>query len=279
MVAVGRTLAGRPREGYNLVALMVMIAVINIAVAASLPTWSKIIQREKEQELIFRGLQYAEAIRVFQKRVGRFPTRLEELVEIEPRSIRQLWLDPLNDEPEWGLVIAGAAGANPGTGGNIAGGQLGTGNRGRQGDQGQRQRRRLGQRNRPGATVSPRQRIDDRRGGGSLVPRAGQQVTLGPIIGVHSLSEEDSAISFLGGNKHKEWQFTVELIPGLAAPAAADVMPRLHSNWIGKAFPEGVEPNLDGGLPSSGLDDEADPTAPQNPADRSRNRRRRRSGN
>ncbi|HEX2251775.1 MAG TPA: hypothetical protein VHQ65_00740, partial [Thermoanaerobaculia bacterium] len=51
------------------------------------PAWSKMAQREKEEELIFRGLQYAEAIRVFQRKFGRYPTRLEELIEVEPRKI------------------------------------------------------------------------------------------------------------------------------------------------------------------------------------------------
>ena len=52
--------------GYNLVALMVLVAVINITVAAALPSVSQAMRREREAELIFRGLQYAEAIRVFQ---------------------------------------------------------------------------------------------------------------------------------------------------------------------------------------------------------------------
>ena len=69
------TMRSSRQGGYNLVVLMVVVAVVNIGIAAALPMWSKVIQRQKEDELIFRGLQYAEAIRVFQIRTGRFPTR------------------------------------------------------------------------------------------------------------------------------------------------------------------------------------------------------------
>lgn len=82
-------------EGYNLVALVVMIAVMNIVVAKALPLWSGAIQRDKEQEFIFRGIQYAEAIRVFEARYQRPPTQLEELIKSDRRCIRQLWDNPL----------------------------------------------------------------------------------------------------------------------------------------------------------------------------------------
>ena len=86
--------SGDAVAGYNLVILMVMVTVMNVLVAVALPSWSTAIQRQKEKELIFRGLQYAEAIRVFQLRTGRYPVSLRELLENEPRAIRQLWTDP-----------------------------------------------------------------------------------------------------------------------------------------------------------------------------------------
>ena len=63
------------------------------------------IQRDKEEELISRGFQYAEAIRVFQQRFGRLPNRLEELIKVKPRSIRQLWKDPMTDSGAWGVIV------------------------------------------------------------------------------------------------------------------------------------------------------------------------------
>jgi len=86
------------QRGYNLVMLMIAITVLNIMVAVSLPMWSQEIQRDKEEELISRGFQYVEAIRVFQNRFQRMPVRLEELLEVKPRCIRRLWKDPMTDE-------------------------------------------------------------------------------------------------------------------------------------------------------------------------------------
>ena len=54
--------------GYNMVILIVAITVLNIVVAAMLPLMSTQIQREKEEELVFRGFQYAEAIRIYHAR-------------------------------------------------------------------------------------------------------------------------------------------------------------------------------------------------------------------
>jgi type II secretory pathway pseudopilin PulG len=104
--------ACRGEAGYNMVILMVMVTVLGILVAAALPAWSAAIQRQKEEELIFRGLQYAEAIRVFQQRFGRLPNTLDELIKVEPRSIRRLWDDPLTGKAEWGLVFAQQGGVD-----------------------------------------------------------------------------------------------------------------------------------------------------------------------
>ncbi len=248
MVSGPRRIVRTRQGGYNLVALMVLIAVLNIGVAASLPHWSKLAQRDKEEELIFRGLQYAEAIRIFQKRTGRFPTRLEELVEVEPRSIRQLWTDPLNDEPEWGLILAATGNPNPAAGRQLGGG-LGDRNSGRDdaedtgdGDEAAETRRRLRSRRGDAASTSPRQRIPDPRERGSFLPRRGQQVSVAPIIGVHSLVDGKALKTFQGSSNYKEWRFSADLIPAMAGPSGADVMPRLHANWIGRPFPNGIEP-------------------------------------
>ena len=112
-------------KGYNLVILVVAITVLHIALAVSVPLWSTQIRREKEAEAIFRGLQYAEAIRVFQQRFGRYPTTVEELLEVEPRSIRQLWTDPLSLGGELGfglLVPSGQQGSRAAQSGRRRGG-------------------------------------------------------------------------------------------------------------------------------------------------------------
>lgn len=90
--------SGRAPAGYTLIVLVIAVAVLNILVAASLPYWSHVIQRDKEEELVARGLQYAEAIRLYQMKYQHPPVRLDELILGKPRFIRQLWKDPITDE-------------------------------------------------------------------------------------------------------------------------------------------------------------------------------------
>ena len=199
--------------GYNLVALAVLIAVMNIAVAAALPYWSSWAQRQKEEELVFRGLQYAEAIRLFRVRQGRLPTALEELVEVQPRAIRQLWTNPMAEDGRWGLLMQGApAGAGEG------GAQPPT-----------------------NAAAAAAAGV-----GGSMtaVPppneEEGEGPVVGPILGVYSATPGPSMRVWNGQEDIENWYFTSELIQLRPGNADGRPPPRLTSEWIGKPFPPGV---------------------------------------
>lgn len=104
---------GPPDSGFTLVGVVVAIAIITILLAAVGPTISTIIERDREAELIFRGKQYGRAILAFQKRYGRLPVKLEELFKLKPRSIRQLWKDPMCNCDDWEVLIAGTPEATP----------------------------------------------------------------------------------------------------------------------------------------------------------------------
>ncbi|HXM70682.1 MAG TPA: hypothetical protein VN970_06070, partial [Thermoanaerobaculia bacterium] len=105
MVTSRTPVGGRGAAGYSLVVLIMAITVLNIMIAAALPKWSEMIKRDKEEELISRGWQYAEAIRVFQRRFQRYPVKLEELIKAKPRCIRQLWKDPMTASGEWAPIL------------------------------------------------------------------------------------------------------------------------------------------------------------------------------
>jgi len=196
--------AGR---GFALVALIVIVAVMNVLVAAALPYWSQVMRRDKEAELIFRGLQYAEAIRVFQLRFNRLPATLDELIEVNPRSIRQLWDDPMTDDGEWQPIYAQA---NQ-TGGRGRGRQL------------------------AGGTAPGGSNAQEEEGEG---PRR----IIGPIIGVRSNSNDESVREFMGARSYSKWQFTLELIPVPTAIPDTLLVPRPTSDWIGKPFRQGLQP-------------------------------------
>ncbi|MFQ6107975.1 MAG: type II secretion system protein [Candidatus Aminicenantales bacterium] len=92
------------REGYTLIILMVTIAIMSIGLLVAIPVWKTQIQREKEEELIFRGRQYVEAVRLYQtKYPGRFPQSLEELME--ERCIRKLYSDPMTGDGIWNVIL------------------------------------------------------------------------------------------------------------------------------------------------------------------------------
>ena len=55
-------------QGYAMAGLLVGLSVMAVLMSAMLPVWSHMVQREKEEELIFRGNQYARAIGLFQRK-------------------------------------------------------------------------------------------------------------------------------------------------------------------------------------------------------------------
>jgi type II secretory pathway pseudopilin PulG len=93
-----------PRRGYVLIILLVAILIMSIGLTVALPDWKTELQREREAELIFRGRQYVEAIRVFQvKNPGRFPKTLDELAD--ERCIRKLYKDPMSPDGAWDVIL------------------------------------------------------------------------------------------------------------------------------------------------------------------------------
>ena len=94
---------GRP--GSVLIILMMAVLVLSLGALIAMPVWQTELQREKEEELIFRGKQYAEAVRIFvQKNPGRFPTSLKEL--LDKKCIRRLYRDPFGPDGQWNVILA-----------------------------------------------------------------------------------------------------------------------------------------------------------------------------
>ena len=101
--------------------LLVALSVMAILLSVALPTWSQMIRREREEELIFRGNQYARALSRYQRtRPGAAPTSLDEL--IKERLLRKKFKDPLSPEKDGEFQLlylnqqgTGGRGAAPGT--------------------------------------------------------------------------------------------------------------------------------------------------------------------
>src|SRR5437899_12935215 len=66
-------------QGYILLMLMLFITVLAIAAAAVAPSIAFQVRRDREEELIHRGVQYSRAVRPHAKKFGRYPMRVEGL--------------------------------------------------------------------------------------------------------------------------------------------------------------------------------------------------------
>lgn len=108
-------------RGFLMVALLIGMAVAAVYMSAALPAWRQQAQREKEEELIFRGRQYARAIVLYQdKNRNVNPPDIDILVA--QRFLRKKWKDPVTGED---FVPLGIGVATPGSAGQsgTSGGQ------------------------------------------------------------------------------------------------------------------------------------------------------------
>jgi type II secretory pathway pseudopilin PulG len=106
--------AGKQR-GFTYVAVLIMVATMGAVGAAFGELTSHAVQRDKEQDLLYAGNQYREAIASYYRRTPgafkRYPNKLEDLLEdrrfpVAVRHLRRLYPDPITGKDEWGLVQA-----------------------------------------------------------------------------------------------------------------------------------------------------------------------------
>jgi len=106
-----RRKASRSRQqGYVLIVMLLFLAVMVIGLTAVAPAMATRVRREREIELIHRGKQYARAIRMFYRKFGRYPVRLEELEKTNNiRFLRRRYKDPMTPSGDWRLIHYGEA--------------------------------------------------------------------------------------------------------------------------------------------------------------------------
>lgn len=126
----------RPREqGYALLMVIFMTTMLLILATMVAPNIKTEGQREKEKEMIWRGKQYARGIKLYYRKLGRFPTNVDDLTKPKVGSLRfmrQAYKDPMNaQDGSWRLIYVGPAGQLIGSlkppGANIQFGQVAPG--------------------------------------------------------------------------------------------------------------------------------------------------------
>ena len=185
----GQAKAPIAQNGYAMAALLVAMAIMAVMMTVAMPVWRQIGQREKEEELVFRGQQWARAVGLFQRKYANAaPPNLDVLVQ--QRFVRKKYKDPITGK-DFLPLLAGQAGANTGAGGQggRGGGQPATGGQTAAGAQ-------VGQ---PSAIGTP----------------AGAS---GGVIGVVSESKATSIRVYNGRSHYNEWSFV--FVPQVQQPGA-----------------------------------------------------------
>ncbi len=100
-------------SGFTYLGVLVTILIMGGVLASAGEVWHLAIKREKEQELLFVGNQFRQAIKLYYENTPpfaqRYPARLEDLL-VDPRYpsvqryLRKIYADPINGNTAWGLV-------------------------------------------------------------------------------------------------------------------------------------------------------------------------------
>ena len=208
----------RNERGYILLTLLLFVTVLIITMAIVIPEVTFQLKRDREEEMIHRGVQYSRAIRRYVKKFGRYPTRLEDLENTNnQRFLRKRYKDPITGKDFKLLHVgevqmmpgAGLAGATPVSAmpGATALGQqppqsLNQSAQTQPTKNDENQDQQNGDSEKTEESDQPKGAIN--AGGNSL---SGQVFGGGPIVGVASTSKAQTVREFNHKNHYNQWQF------------------------------------------------------------------------
>ncbi len=95
----------RRDSGHLLLAILLMVALMVIAATYEAPRFIQQMKRDREEEMIHRGTEYARAIKKYYKKLGQYPTTIEQLESTTNiRFLRKRYKDPLTKDGKWTLL-------------------------------------------------------------------------------------------------------------------------------------------------------------------------------
>ena len=104
----------RSQQGFALMMVMFLTTLVLLGAIVAAPYVRTERQREKEEEMIWRGKQYVRGIKLYYRKNGRFPTSVDDLIKPKVGSVRymrQAYKDPVNKEDgAWRMIYVGPAG-------------------------------------------------------------------------------------------------------------------------------------------------------------------------
>lgn len=187
------------QRGYVLLAVLLVLVLILLATMAAAPRVAQQIRRDREEELIHRGTQFARAIKRYYKKFGSYPASLQQLEESNHlRFLRRRYKDPMTEKGEWRLIHVGEAKVVPkgfappsGAAGGVAGATP------------------------AGAPTAPGSPPGGTRPAGtpaSSLSSAGSGLTFGggPIVGVASMSTQQSIKVLNDKDHYNDWEFVYD---------------------------------------------------------------------
>ena len=208
----------RSERGYILLLLMLFVTLLTIASMAVAPLVAFQVKRDREEELIHRGVQYSRAIRRFMKKTGGYPVRLEQLDNTNNiRYLRKHYKDPITGKDfkllhqqdvkiSFGPGIAGAnliGGAAPGASALAGAAALLNAATAANSPAGAQ----TPDANPAGPGGSPQQDPGAADSGSSGDKLSATVFGGGPIVGVASTSKDPSIREFNHKDHYNQWQF------------------------------------------------------------------------
>jgi type II secretory pathway pseudopilin PulG len=95
-------------EGFMLLAVICLLALMMIALSVAIPRIAADIQRDRELETMHRGKQYTRAIQLYYRKFRRYPPNIDALVKTnEIRFLRKKYVDPTTGKEEWKPIMLG----------------------------------------------------------------------------------------------------------------------------------------------------------------------------
>jgi len=253
-------------QGYILLLLMLWATILAITFAAAAPLVAFELKRDREEELIHRGVQYSRAIRRFYKRNGTYPVSLEQLDNTNNvHYLRKHYKDPITGKDfkllhqqdvkiSFGPGLAGAnpTGAAPAAGASALAGAAALLNA-------------AAAANSPAVAQNQTQAQDPNQATSSGPSQAvasqgatdtGDKLSAtvfggGPVVGVASTSKDPSIREFNKKDHYNQWQFIYDPNSDRGGLLSTPNQPPLQGA-VPNQQPGGIGAGVGGPLPASG---------------------------